>query len=243
MAQNIYDQAEFFEGYRQLPRSLEGLDAAAEWPSMRARLPELNGLRVVDLGCGFGWFCRWAREQGADEVLGLDVSQNMLDRAAETTSDSAIAYRREDLESVELPEAAFDLAYSSLALHYIENLPRLLETVFRSLVPGGHFVLSVEHPIFTAPDRPGWVVDAEGRRIWPLNRYQYEGSRATDWLTKGVIKQHRTLGTYVNLLLRQGFVLRHLEEWSPTDAQLASRPDWAEERDRPTFLLLAAMRP
>src|SRR5215469_1030360 len=78
MTQNIYDDDDFFRGYCRLPRSVDGLDAAPEWPALRALLPELQGLRVLDLGCGFGWFCHWAREQGAASVLGIDVSENML---------------------------------------------------------------------------------------------------------------------------------------------------------------------
>lgn len=77
MAQNIYDRPDFFEGYSQLGRSVEGLAGAVEWPALRSMLPGLGGLRVVDLGCGFGWFCRWAREQGAAQVLGLDVSERV----------------------------------------------------------------------------------------------------------------------------------------------------------------------
>ena len=63
MTQNIYDRLDFFEGYSQLGRSVEGLEGAVEWAALRAMLPDINGLRVVDLGCGFGWFCRWARER------------------------------------------------------------------------------------------------------------------------------------------------------------------------------------
>ena len=76
----------------------------------------------MDLGCGFGWFCRWARERGAAHVLGLDVSRRMLERAKAETSDPAIVYRPADLEHLTLPEAAFDLAYSSLTLHYLPDL-------------------------------------------------------------------------------------------------------------------------
>ena len=54
MTQNIYDNPEFFEGYSRLGRSVEGLAGAAEWPSLRAMLPDVRGLRVVDLGCGYG---------------------------------------------------------------------------------------------------------------------------------------------------------------------------------------------
>ncbi|HEY2551597.1 MAG TPA: class I SAM-dependent methyltransferase, partial [Streptosporangiaceae bacterium] len=73
MTQNIYDNEKFFSGYSRLPRSVEGLDGAPEWPALRAMLPEVSGRRAVDLGCGFGWFCRWARQNGAASVLGLDV--------------------------------------------------------------------------------------------------------------------------------------------------------------------------
>jgi len=242
MTQNIYDNPEFFAGYSRLGRSVEGLEGAPEWPALSALLPEPRGRKAVDLGCGFGWFCRWAREQGAAEVLGIDVSENMLVRARADTADAAITYLRADMERVELPEAAFDVAYSSLALHYIENLERLLANVHRALVPGGYLVFSAEHPIFTAPAHPGWMVDADGRKRWPVDSYLCEGPRRTDWLAKGVIKQHRTLGTYLNLLLRLGFALTHVEEWGPTDEQIAARPCLAEERQRPMFLLVAARR-
>lgn len=118
MTQNIYDTAEFFEGYSQMARSVHGLDGAPEWPALQALIPALAGSRVVDLGCGFGWFCRWAEAQGAAQVLGLDVSQNMLDRARATTPAGRITYQRADLENLTLPAAAYDLAYSSLTLHY-----------------------------------------------------------------------------------------------------------------------------
>jgi SAM-dependent methyltransferase len=242
MTQNIYDNPAFFEGYSRLGRSLEGLAGAAEWPALRALLPDLSGLRVADLGCGFGWFCRWAREQGAARVLGLDVSQNMLERAAADTADAVIAYTRADLEQLALPVAAFDLVFSSLTLHYIENLGRLFTTVQHALVPAGHFVFSMEHPIYMAPRRPGWIADAEGRRTWPVDSYQAEGRRITNWLADGVVKYHRTIGTTLTLLIRNGFTIRHVEEWGPTDAQIAAKPALAEERDRPMFLLIAAQR-
>ena len=64
MTQNIYDDESFFAAYAQLPRSVDGLDGAGEWPRLRTLLPPIEGARVLDLGCGYGWFCRWAREAG-----------------------------------------------------------------------------------------------------------------------------------------------------------------------------------
>jgi SAM-dependent methyltransferase len=242
MTQNIYDDPAFYDGYSRLPRSVEGLAGAPEWPSLRALLPDMVGLRVVDLGCGFGWFCRWARQAGATHVLGLDVSEKMLARAKVETRDAAIVYERADLERLDLPEAAFDLAYSSLALHYIDDVGRLLATVHRGLLPGARFVFSIEHPIYMASRRPGWITDAQGRKSWPVDNYQMEGPRRTNWFTDDVLKYHRTLGTTLNLLMRNGFTIRHIEEFGPSEAQVAAQPELAEERERPMFLLVAAER-
>lgn len=242
MAQNIYDNPEFFENYSRLGRSVEGLAGAAEWPSLRAMLPDVRGLRIVDLGCGYGWFCRWAMENGAQRVLGLDVSEKMLERAKAMTSDPAITYARADLEKLDLSAASFDLAYSSLTFHYIEDLAGLFSTLHRALVPGGFLIFSIEHPIYMASARPDWLTDAEGRKTWPVDGYQSEGPRTTDWLAKGVVKQHRTIGTLLNMLIRTGFAISHVEEWGPTDEQIAARPELAEERERPMMLLVAARR-
>lgn len=240
MAQNIYDREDFFEAYSALRRSREGLAGAPEWPRLRALLPPLAGRRVVDLGCGFGWFCRWAMEAGAAAVLGLDLSEKMLERAR--AEGGGITYERADLETISLPAGAFDLAYSSLAMHYLPDFSRLARGVAAALVPGGTFVFSMEHPLLTAPTAPGWI-EHEGRRVWPLDAYLAEGERRTDWLAQGVVKHHRGIGTVVNALLAAGLVLRHLEEWGPDAAQIAVHPEWALERERPPFLLLAADRP
>ncbi|KQV28441.1 SAM-dependent methyltransferase [Rhizobium sp. Root1203] len=242
MAQNIYDKREFFEGYSQLSRSVHGLDGAAEWGSIRAVLPDLSDKRIVDLGCGFGWFARHAAGQGAKSVLGLDISERMIARARQETADATIRYDIADLEHLELPGASFDLAYSSLAFHYIEDFPRLVATIHRALAPGADFVFTIEHPIYMAPVMPMWTTDGEGRRIWPLDGYSREGQRTTDWLAKGVVKYHRTLGTTLNALIAAGFSIRHVEEWRPSEEQLMDHPEWAEEMDRPMFLLIAAQR-
>lgn len=243
MSQNIYDNQTFFDGYAQLSRSVQGLDGAPEWPTIRSILPDLQGKKVVDLGCGYGWFCRSAREQGADRVLGMDLSEKMLGKAKEMTEDPAIEYRQQDLEALQLPAASFDLVYSSLTLHYIEDLGKLFATVYQALVNGGEFIFTAEHPIYTAPKHQGWLVDEAGQKSWPINGYQQEGKRISNWLAEGVIKQHRMLGTYINLLVQQGFTIRYLNEWGPSAQQIADNPALDEEKERPMIFILAVQKP
>jgi SAM-dependent methyltransferase len=53
----------------------------------------LEGMRILDLGCGFGDFARKARREGACAVVGIDISLRMLERAIALTDDPAIEYR------------------------------------------------------------------------------------------------------------------------------------------------------
>jgi SAM-dependent methyltransferase len=242
LPQNIYDRPEFFDGYGRMDRSVRGLDGAPEWPAMRALLPDLRDKRILDLGCGFGWFARWAVERGAASVLGVDLSENMLARAKAETPDHRVRYLKADLETLDLPKESFDLAYSSLALHYVQDFKRLIGEVSRALVSGGSFVFSIEHPIYMASMKPEWLVREDGGRTWPVDHYAIEGARVTDWLMKGVRKQHRTLGTTLNALIDAGLSVRRLVEWSPTPEEVAARPSLADEVERPMMALVAARK-
>ena len=152
MAQNIYDNEEFFAGYSRLPRSVEGLDGAPEWPALghaagSARAP------VLDLGCGFGWFCRWAREQARPTSRASMCPRNAGARPDRRPPDPAIDYARADMERLALPLAAFDLVYSSLALHYVANLEGLLSEAHQSLVPAAPGVLGGASDLTAPPSR------------------------------------------------------------------------------------------
>jgi SAM-dependent methyltransferase len=244
-AQNIYDDPDFFAGYARLPRSEHGLPAVFEWPAFQRLLPRsLQDMRVLDLGCGLGYFAREARARGAREVVAVDISDLMLEEARRLTSDPAIRYVRAGLEEFQPDKADFDLVVSSLALHYIADYPALARRVAGWLAPGGRFAFSVEHPIYTAHGSADWHKGADGAALhWPVDGYRDEGERRTRWFVDGVVKYHRTVETYVNGLLDAGLRLVRMEEPEADPAALAEKPEWREERRRPPFLLLAADRP
>ena len=74
MKENRYDDQEFFDRYAEMARSRKGLSGAGEWPVLKEMLPDLQGCRMLDLGCGYGWHCRYAVDQGASAVVGIDIS-------------------------------------------------------------------------------------------------------------------------------------------------------------------------
>ena len=242
MKQNKYDDPAFFANYSQMARSIGGLEAAGEWPAFRKLLPRLRDKNVLDLGCGFGWHCRYAREQGARSVVGIDLSEKMIERARESTNDSAIEYRRLAIEDIDFSAGAFDVVLSSLALHYVERFDIVCRKVHHCLKPGGAFVLSVEHPIFTALAAQDWYYGQHGERLhWPVDHYQDEGLRQARFLEHDVVKYHRTLATYVNTLIDSAFTITKLSEPAPTRELLDKHPEWQDETRRPMFLLIAAV--
>lgn len=242
MAQNIYDNPHFYSGYSQLPRQVYGLDGAPEWPVVQSMLPTLADKYVVDLGCGFGYAARWMREHGAASVLGLDLSEKMIERAKADTHDIAIEYRISNLETLDLPAAKFDLAYSSLAFHYVADFDRLVRTIYSSLTTNGDFVFTIEHPIYMASPKSQWVVDESGSKTWPICNYSIEGERRTDWFAKGVLKYHRTLATTLNTLIAAGFQILRVEEFAPTSEQIERVPALLEELHRPMILMVATKK-
>lgn len=131
--QNIYDDASFFEGYRTLRQGDTGLNGALEFPAMKRLLPDLAGLHVLDLGCGFGDFARYARTHGAASVTAVDVSSRMLDEARARTDDEAITYLQRSIETYHAATRAFDLVVSSLALHYVEDYAGVVARIYDAL--------------------------------------------------------------------------------------------------------------
>jgi SAM-dependent methyltransferase len=226
-----------------MPRSIGGLNAAGEWHELRAMLPVLRDKRVLDLGCGYGWHCRYAREQHARSVLGVDLSEKMLAFARENTDDSEIEYRRLAIEDIDFAAGEFDVAISSLALHYVERFDIVCRKVHHCLIPGGTFILSVEHPVFTALAAQDWHYGPHGERLhWPLDNYQNEGLRHTTFLDKDVVKYHRTVATYLNALIDSGFTVTKLSEPQPTPEMLATYSEMRDETRRPIFLMIAAVK-
>ena len=240
MKENKYNDPFFFEKYSQMERSKKGLAGAGEWYELQKLLPDFQGKRVLDLGCGYGWHCTYAADHGAAHVLGTDISQKMLDTAQEKNPGAAIEYRCAAMEDLTFQEDSFDVVLSSLAFHYVKDFESLVENISRWLKPSGSFVFSVEHPVFTAYGSQDWYYDENGNILhFPVDNYYLEGGREAVFLGERVIKYHRTITTYLDALLQNGFqILRVVEPQPPED--MMDLPGMKNELRRPMMLLVSA---
>lgn len=224
-------------------RSVEGLKGAGEWHILKQMLPNFENKRVLDLGCGFGWHCQWALRHGASKVVGVDISEKMLAKAREMDTDSAIEYIKLPIEDIDFAPESFDIVISSLALHYLESFEQICLKVKSYLIDGGSFIFSVEHPAFTAYGNQSWYCDTDGNQLhWPVDRYFNEGHREAIFLGESVTKYHKTLTTYINGLLGNGFDLVELIEPQPDEHLLATIPGMSDELRRPMLLIISARK-
>lgn len=203
-------------------------NAELEFPGTTALVPEISGKRVLDAGCGAGLYTEWLLDRGAD-VVGVDVTEEMLDAARERVGDRATFYRADLGASLEFAEDGdFDGVVSSLVLDYVEDWRRPFAEFARALKSGGFLVFSVKHPLDAHDPEDG------------TNYFEVE-RRVADWQVD-VPYYRRPLSEVLNPLLETGFRLDEVAEPQPTEAFEAQWPERYETESRnPVFLCVRAV--
>jgi len=239
--QNIYDNLEFFEGYKKIRENENSANNIEEKPALFGLLPDLRGKRVLDLGCGYGENCKAFSQMGASFVMGIDISDRMLEVATKENPADNISFVRMCMENISCIDGEFDIVVSSLAVHYISDFEKLSSDIFSLLAPAGVFVFSQEHPITTAPkEGVSWAKRDNEIEFLRLKDYSYSGQRNTSWIVDGVIKYHRTFSDIFNSLLRAGFTIDTVSEPVVEASVINKLPSFSRCLHVPDFLLVKA---
>lgn len=211
-------------------------NAYYERPATLSLLPAVEGLRVLDAGCGPGVYAEWLHARGAS-VVALDVSPTMVALARQRLSPD-VDVRQADLQGPLpwLESGTFDLIICPLVLDYIEDWSPTFSEFFRLLRPGGRFVFSVGHPFFdyqyfqTGHYFPREKVSAEWKGFPPLRVV--------------VPTYRRSLQDLLNPVLAGGFLLEQVVEPQPTeDFRRADPGRYARLSHFPCFICLRARKP
>ena len=242
--QNIYDNETFFEGYKRIRENEANANNLFEIPALFSMLPDLKNKKILDLGCGFGEHCRRFVECGAGKVIGVDISEKMLEVARKENSDPKITYLHMPMEDISALNESVDVVVSSLAFHYVEDFDGVIKNIYELLNQGGVFVFSQENPLCTCHsggDR--WTRDEKGKKLhMNLSNYGVEGERESVWFVDNVQKYHRTFSTIVNSLIAAGFTIEKMIEPLPDEELLEKYPDYADLFHKPDFLLIKSRK-
>lgn len=211
---------------------------------------DLESKRVVDVACGEGFFTRKLRSHGAAHVVGVDISERMIELAQgeEAARPLGIEYRVEDARELG-PQQDFDLAVSAWLLVYAhtrEELARMCRGLARRLRPGGRFVTLTTNPNLYFFSQRNY--SKYGFTVQVLDRV-YEGA-PIEWTillddsSFNIENYYLPLEAYEKALVDAGF--REVKFHSPTLSAEAERSDgrdyWADFLDYPPAILLDCVK-
>ena len=242
MGQNFFDISEVFDGYQKLRDSDINCNTLMEQPEMARLLPDVRAKAVLDLGCGYGHNCAQFSDSGAARVVGIDISQKMLDAARRESSRPNIEYKNLNMIEISSLHEKFDLVYSSLAFHYIEDFDRLVRDIAELMNTGGTLLFSQEHPIYTASEngQGHYILDEQGNKSgYCFSHYQISGKREDEWFVKGRVYYHRRFCDILNALTSAGFCIKEVCEPVPSAEMKAKRPK-SDTLHKPLFLIIKA---
>ena len=238
--QNIYDNETFFEGYKKIRENKINANNLFEIPALFSMMPDLKDKTILDLGCGFGEHCKRFVESGAKKVIGIDISEKMLEIANQENADSKITYINMPMENISQLNEKFDIVVSSLAFHYVEDFSGVVKNIYDMLNENGIFLFSQENPLctcFSGGNR--WTKDENGNKLYiNLSNYGIEGERESSWFVDNVKKYHRTFSTIINTLIETGFKIEKMIEPLPTEDLLKKYPEYKDLFHKPDFLLV-----
>ena len=254
MSQEIRSPRELYDASatgwaRQAPSSVS--DYTGRPPTLALCEP-LAGLRVLDLGCGEGYCTRLLRKRGAREVIGVDVSAQMIALAHAEEEREPLGIRYEVGQATDLAghaDRSFDLVLSMFMFNYlgIDDTRKALGEIVRVLRPAGRLVFAVPHPVFALlrPPEPPFYFDLGGAGYFSA-RDQRHGGRI--WKRDGTALDvqvcHKTFEDYFDALGAAGFtrlpVVRELRVTS--EILSADPPFFGPLLDMPLHVAIAVRR-
>lgn len=209
-------------------------NAYYERPATLSLLPDVDGKRVLDAGCGPGVYAEWLVNHGAD-VTAFDLSARMVQFARERLGDRAPVFQADLEKPLDfLEDQSFDLVLSALALDYVRDLGSTFREFHRVLAEPGLLVFSLSHPFAEFVLHPSAnYFDTE------LVTYEWTGFGTPIEMPS----YRRPVGALLNPLLEAGFALDRFLEPTPTDRFKDEAPEDYEELSRqPGFLCVRAAK-
>ncbi len=243
--QNVYDDENFFREYKSMREGKINANELIEIPIMKEMLPEMRDKKVLDLGCGEGGMSQYFAMLGAKSVLGTDISQNMIHCAEKSNAYQNVRYTQLAMEGLDQLTEKFDIVFSSLAFHYIEDFDKLIKDISNLLEPNGILIFSQEHPLATSSILGEGIpkyIDKDGKRYFILSDYNNVGERKVSWNVDGVVKYHRNFQTIINALANAGFHIVEMRESTASDEAIKLVDKYKYQKDKPYFAFFKTVK-
>lgn len=199
-------------------------------------LGEIQGKRVLDLGCGDGRFGHLLAQKGAF-VTGVDQCEAFIAHANQHKINDHERYEVGDAHQLaQLADATFDRVVSYISLVDIVDMNAAVKEVCRVLKLGGRFIVCNMHPVLLAGSN--YLKDnVTGKTLFDLSRYFHEGPITFEIYGTKLSSFHRTLSTHLQIFFKHHFQLENLREPRATPAQIQQYPGLGNADQLPLFIV------
>lgn len=213
-----------------------------EVPYILKLVGDAQGKKVLDAGCGGGFYSIWLSEKGA-KVIGIDSSKEMINIAKRKVLKKKLDTQLivGDVSDMKMEDGMFDLVLSTLVLMDVKELKKAVSELVRVTRNRGEIIVSIQHPTLTAGD---WSRKSGQKLFRKLDNYFVERELEATWESekKELISFryfHRSLQAYTQPFLECGCVLTHLVEPQPHRLYEVMNPREYEDTKRiPHFIIL-----
>lgn len=239
-------------GYQAFREESGTYNELVEVPAMLELVGDVKGKRVLDAGCGYGYYSLLLAKRGA-VVTGIDISEKTIGLARKNAYEASIECQFFvcDMQDLSMfTKNTFDTVVSSIVVGYLDCLEKAFSEVFRVLKHNGIFAFSENHPLLM---KGSWEKDNEGKRLhWNIDNYFDRSIRTFEWrMQDGKVietsSRHRTVQDYFDALTAAGFVIERLVEPEPTGKapldNLGSMEHYSRAKRIPIFILFKARKP
>jgi SAM-dependent methyltransferase len=234
----FFDDDEMFKKYWQNRQRSDNPNDAIEKPIILDLIGNVKYADVLDLGCGAGEFGNLLLDLGCQSYTGIEGSAKMVKQAQKSLDTNQATVIHGNIENYSYPINKYHLIVSRLTLHYIDNLQSLFTKLLPALKQGGRFVFSVEHPVMTSHNES---LEKSGKRSnWIVDNYFKTGQRQATWMGKDVIKYHRTVEDFFQMLQNTGFTILSLRESKPKLENFHDPLEYERRQRIPMFLFFSA---
>lgn len=232
---SVYDDEEFFEKYNQKRSKGNSPNELIEQPIIDELLGDISEKKILDLGCGDGKYGVVLLKRGAKYYHGIEGSKKMASLAKENLKGYNSEIELGEIERTEYKPAEYDIVISRLVLHYLEDLESVLKKIKVSLKDQGEFIFSVEHPIITSSYESYHKKGKRGN--WIVDNYFDSGERINEWIGKKVVKYHKTLEEYWQIIRKIDLEIVELRESKPQKLNFESEEEFQRRKRIPLFLI------
>ena len=194
-----YDDKEVFTQYLATRKKSDSLHNKSIKENLMNLVGNIKGLKVLDLGCGVGEFAKYFSDNGAKSVMGIDISEKVLEYANKNNNADNIEYRKMDIVNLDKLAEKFDVVFSDMVVNYIEDYNKLLKDIYNILKPGGILVFSQVHPISTASlGESSWVRDENDKLRFQVDNYSNVSHREREYFGSTFDFYHRRFEELIN---------------------------------------------